>query len=71
LGSARYQLRFHRIARMSDSPMGFQGFPGSGKLAELFVNHTFSFIAVDVEWSFANKFKNTILSKRPRTHAKE
>jgi hypothetical protein len=37
---------------------GFQGFPGSGMLAELCVNDTFSFIVVDGEWSFANKFKS-------------
>jgi len=37
---------------------GFQGFLGSGKLAELCVNDTFSFIVVDGGWSFANKLKS-------------
>jgi len=36
---------------------GFQGFPGSGMLAELSVNDTFSLIVADGEWSFANLLK--------------
>jgi len=43
---------------------GFQGFSGSGMLVELSVNDTFSLVVVDGGWSFANKFKIAMLSKR-------
>jgi len=43
---------------------GFQGFPRSGMLVELFVKDTFSCIVVDGEWSFANTFNIAMLSKR-------
>jgi len=46
---------------------GFQGFPGSGMLAELCVNDTRSFIVVDGEWSFASNLR----TKCQRTNAKE
>jgi hypothetical protein len=41
--------------RLTDG--GFPGFPGSGVLAELCVNDTFSLIVMDGGWSFASRFK--------------